>query len=184
MATPGGGIGERRLRRRRLQPRDHLGEAGAPRMIPVEHYVVLSALLFVIGGRRLPRPAQRARQLMSIEVMLNAANLALVAFNRVAHRPRSASQAFQGAEPHRPGLRLLHHRRRGGRGRRRPRDRAVPLPPAPHRPVRRRRPAQELTRDPVLHARPGNLTHALSLPRRTTTPSSRSSWGCRCSAPS
>ena len=51
-------------------------------------------------------------QLMSIELMLNAVNLTLVAFNRM--RPR---------RPHRPDVRLLRHRRRRRRGRGGPRHR-------------------------------------------------------------
>ncbi len=51
-------------------------------MIPVEHYVVLSALLFVIGGVGFLVLRNVLVQLMGIELMLNAANLALVAFNR------------------------------------------------------------------------------------------------------
>jgi NADH-quinone oxidoreductase subunit K len=51
-------------------------------MIPVEQYVVLSALLFVIGGVGFLVRRNVLVTLMSIEVMLNAANLALVAFNR------------------------------------------------------------------------------------------------------
>ncbi len=51
-------------------------------MIPAEHYVVLSALLFVIGGIGFLVRRNVLVTLMSIEIMLNAANLALVAFNR------------------------------------------------------------------------------------------------------
>ncbi len=51
-------------------------------MIPVEHYVLLSALLFTIGGVGFLVRRNVLVTLMSIEVMLNAANLALVAFNR------------------------------------------------------------------------------------------------------
>jgi NADH-quinone oxidoreductase subunit K len=51
-------------------------------MIPVEQYVLLSALLFVIGGVGFLVRRNVLVTLMSIEVMLNAANLALVAFNR------------------------------------------------------------------------------------------------------
>jgi NADH-quinone oxidoreductase subunit K len=51
-------------------------------VIPVEHYVILSALLFVIGGIGFLVRRNVLVALMSIEVMLNAANLALVAFNR------------------------------------------------------------------------------------------------------
>ena len=51
-------------------------------MIPVEHYVVLSAIIFVIGGIGFLVRRNVLVQLMGIELMLNAANLALVAFNR------------------------------------------------------------------------------------------------------
>ena len=51
-------------------------------MIPVEHYILLSSLLFVIGGIGFLVRRNVLVTLMSIEVMLNAANLALVAFNR------------------------------------------------------------------------------------------------------
>jgi NADH-quinone oxidoreductase subunit K len=65
-------------------------------MIPVEHYVVLSALLFIIGGIGFLIRRNVLVTLMSIEVMLNAANLALVAFNRsyFAHTP---AQMYAGS---------------------------------------------------------------------------------------
>jgi NADH-quinone oxidoreductase subunit K len=50
--------------------------------MPVEHYIVLSALLFTIGGAGFLVRRNVLVQLMSIEIMLNAVNLALVAFNR------------------------------------------------------------------------------------------------------
>lgn len=64
-------------------------------MIPVEHYVILSALLFVTGGIGFLVRRNVLVTLMSIEVMLNAANLALVAFNRsrLAH---DAAQTYSG----------------------------------------------------------------------------------------
>jgi NADH-quinone oxidoreductase subunit K len=64
-------------------------------MIPIAHYIALSAALFVIGGIGFLVRRNVLVTLMSIEVMLNAANLALVAFNRerFAH---SASQAYAG----------------------------------------------------------------------------------------
>jgi NADH-quinone oxidoreductase subunit K len=64
-------------------------------MIPVEHYVLLSALLFVIGGTGFLVRRNVLVTLMSIEVMLNATNLALVAFNR-ARPGHVASQAYAG----------------------------------------------------------------------------------------
>ena len=51
-------------------------------MIPHEHYVLLSAVLFAIGGVGFLVRRNVLVALMSIEVMLNAVNLALVAFNR------------------------------------------------------------------------------------------------------
>jgi NADH-quinone oxidoreductase subunit K len=65
-------------------------------MIPVESYIALSALLFVIGGIGFLVRRNVLVTLMSIEIMLNAANLALVAFNRsgFAHVD---GQAFAGA---------------------------------------------------------------------------------------
>ncbi len=51
-------------------------------MIPVEHYVALSAALFAIGGVGFLVRRNVLSTLMSIEVMLNGVNLALVAFNR------------------------------------------------------------------------------------------------------
>ncbi len=65
-------------------------------MIPVEHYVLLSALLFVIGGVGFLVRRNVLVTLMSIEVMLNAANLALVAFNRTSVT-RGATQTYAGA---------------------------------------------------------------------------------------
>jgi NADH-quinone oxidoreductase subunit K len=64
-------------------------------MIPIEYYVVLSAALFVIGGIGFLVRRNVLVTLMSIEVMLNAVNLALVAFNRL-HLERTAQQVFPG----------------------------------------------------------------------------------------
>ena len=64
-------------------------------MITIEHYVTVSALLFVIGGVGFLVRRNVLVTLMSIEVMLNAANLALVAFNRSRTAPL-ASQAYAG----------------------------------------------------------------------------------------
>jgi NADH-quinone oxidoreductase subunit K len=64
-------------------------------VIPAEYYVVLSALLFVIGGVGFLVRRNVLVTLMSIEIMLNAANLALVAFNRVRFEP-AMGQTFVG----------------------------------------------------------------------------------------
>jgi len=48
----------------------------------VEHYVLLSAVLFALGGIGFLVRRNVLVQLMCVELMLNAVNLALVAFNR------------------------------------------------------------------------------------------------------
>jgi len=51
-------------------------------MIPLEHVVGLSAILFAIGTIGAVTRRNLIVMLMSIELMLNAANLALVTFSR------------------------------------------------------------------------------------------------------
>ena len=51
-------------------------------MIGIGHYLVLSALLFGIGAIGFLTRRNVLIQLMSIEIMLNAVNLTLIAFNR------------------------------------------------------------------------------------------------------
>ena len=51
--------------------------------ISVEHYFVLSAILFVIGAFGVIARRNLIVVLMSLELMLNSANLAFVAFSRV-----------------------------------------------------------------------------------------------------
>ncbi|MBI3202456.1 MAG: NADH-quinone oxidoreductase subunit NuoK [Myxococcales bacterium] len=48
----------------------------------VQHYVLLSTVIFMIGAVGFLVRRNILVQLMSIELMLNAVNLALVAFNR------------------------------------------------------------------------------------------------------
>jgi NADH-quinone oxidoreductase subunit K len=48
----------------------------------LDHYVLLSALIFTIGGVGFLVRRNVLVQLMSIELMLNSVNLLLVAFNR------------------------------------------------------------------------------------------------------
>ncbi|MEO8876023.1 MAG: NADH-quinone oxidoreductase subunit NuoK [Polyangiaceae bacterium] len=64
-------------------------------MIPVTHYVFLSAILFSIGGVGFLWNRNVLITLMSIEVMLNGVNLALVAFNRI-HIAVGAEPAHTG----------------------------------------------------------------------------------------
>jgi len=58
-------------------------------MVPVEYYVVLSAILFSIGALGVLIRRNPLIIFMSIELMLNAANLAFVAFG-------SAFNSFSG----------------------------------------------------------------------------------------
>lgn len=59
----------------------------------LEHYVLLSFAIFVIGAVGFLVRRNVLVQLMSIELMLNAVNLALVAFNRT-HMGAMTGQVF------------------------------------------------------------------------------------------
>ncbi len=52
-------------------------------MVPLSYYVALSAILFIIGAVGVLTRRDAILIFMSIELMLNAANLAFVAFSRV-----------------------------------------------------------------------------------------------------
>jgi len=52
-------------------------------MVPVEYYIILSAILFTIGVTGVLIRRNALIIFMSIELMLNAANLAIVAFSSV-----------------------------------------------------------------------------------------------------
>lgn len=54
-------------------------------MIPLSHYLIVSGLLFVIGVAGVLTRRSALVIFMSVELMLNAANLALVAFSRSLH---------------------------------------------------------------------------------------------------
>lgn len=60
---------------------------------PIGLYIALAAALFGIGAVGFLLRRNALIQLMSIEVMLNAVNVALVAFNR-AHPQTQAGQVF------------------------------------------------------------------------------------------
>ena len=51
-------------------------------MVPTEYYVILSAALFVIGAAGVLTRRSAILMFLSIELMLNAGNLALAAFAR------------------------------------------------------------------------------------------------------
>ncbi len=52
-------------------------------MLPMDHVIALSAILFTIGVLGVATRRNLIVMLMSIELMLNAANLAFVGFNRI-----------------------------------------------------------------------------------------------------
>ena len=52
-------------------------------MVPLNHVIALSAILFTIGVIGVATRRNMIVMLMSIELMLNAANLAFVGFNRI-----------------------------------------------------------------------------------------------------
>jgi NADH-quinone oxidoreductase subunit K len=58
-------------------------------MIPINYYIILSAILFTIGVTGVLIRRNALIIFMSIELMLNASNLAIVAFS-------SAIQSFSG----------------------------------------------------------------------------------------
>jgi len=59
----------------------------------LEHYVILASLIFTIGAVGFLVRSNVLVQLMSIELMLNAVNLALVAYNRI-HDANMDGQVF------------------------------------------------------------------------------------------
>ncbi len=59
----------------------------------LEHYVLLSSIIFTIGAVGFLVRSNVLVQLMSIELMLNAVNLLLVAYNRV-HTQDMGGQMF------------------------------------------------------------------------------------------
>jgi NADH-quinone oxidoreductase subunit K len=52
-------------------------------MLPMDHVIALSVILFTIGVLGVATRRDLIVMLMSIELMLNAANLAFVGFNRI-----------------------------------------------------------------------------------------------------
>lgn len=51
-------------------------------MVPTEYYIILSAILFTLGAAGVVLRRSAILIFLSIELMLNAANLALIAFAR------------------------------------------------------------------------------------------------------
>ena len=63
-------------------------------MITLTHYLVLSALLFGLGLYAVLTRRNSVAMLMGIELMLNAANINLVAFNKYAAPGAMQGQIF------------------------------------------------------------------------------------------
>ena len=84
-------------------------------MVTLGDYLFVSGLLFTIGFAGVLLRRNIIIIFMSLELMLNAANLSLVAFSRF----RVDSSGLP--ELSRAGFRFLHHHGGGGRGRGRPR---------------------------------------------------------------
>jgi NADH-quinone oxidoreductase subunit K len=63
-------------------------------MIPIQDFLILSALLFAVGVLGVILRRNALIVLMSVELMLNAANLTLVAFGRAHHDSRAHAFAF------------------------------------------------------------------------------------------
>jgi NADH-quinone oxidoreductase subunit K len=51
-------------------------------MVPLDYYIILSAFLFVVGAIGVIISRNLIVMFMSVEIMLNAANLAIMAFSR------------------------------------------------------------------------------------------------------
>ena len=62
-------------------------------MIPTSYYILLSAILFVIGATGVLIRRNAIVIFMSVELMLNSANLAFVAFSRQFQPAGAVSQA-------------------------------------------------------------------------------------------
>ena len=65
-------------------------------MIPVDYYIILSAILFTIGALGVLIRRNPLIIFMSIELMLNAANLAFVAFGRSWEIAQAESHSSHG----------------------------------------------------------------------------------------
>ncbi|MEE8378438.1 MAG: NADH-quinone oxidoreductase subunit NuoK [Candidatus Aminicenantaceae bacterium] len=53
-------------------------------MIPTSYYIILSIILFILGIIAFFVKKDLITQFMSVEIMLNAANLALIAFSKAS----------------------------------------------------------------------------------------------------
>jgi NADH-quinone oxidoreductase subunit K len=63
-------------------------------MVSLEHYIVLSLVLFAIGAAGVVTRRNALIMLMSVELMLNSVNLVLVAFSRLLHAGEGEAFVF------------------------------------------------------------------------------------------
>jgi NADH-quinone oxidoreductase subunit K len=63
-------------------------------VIPIQDFLILAAILFAVGVLGVILRRNALIVLMSVELMLNAANLTLVAFGRAHHDSRAHAFAF------------------------------------------------------------------------------------------
>ena len=64
-------------------------------MVPIDYYIILSAVLFAIGVAGVVFRRNALVIFMSVELMLNAANLAMVAFSTILKTP-NGQPVFSG----------------------------------------------------------------------------------------
>src|SRR5881227_3187385 len=65
-------------------------------MITLQHYLVLSSFIFVCGLLTILLKRNAIGILMGVELVLNAANINLVAFNRFAHGTANGAPVLSG----------------------------------------------------------------------------------------
>ena len=124
----------RRAPARRAHRRGRPGAEGlTPRRMLLNQFLILSAFLFCTGIYGVLARKHTVLVLMSVELMLAAVNINLVAFGAYHARRRRA------------GVRAVRAHDRGRRSRCRARDRAADLPQPPQCRSRRRRRAEGLT---------------------------------------
>jgi NADH-quinone oxidoreductase subunit K len=63
-------------------------------MVSLEHYIVLSLVLFAIGAAGVVTRRNALIMLMSVELMLNSVNLVLVAFSRLLYKGEGEAFVF------------------------------------------------------------------------------------------
>src|SRR5918997_1003862 len=78
------GIAPTRCGSRGRRGRPGAARRGRPLVIPLSHYLIVSAVLFAIGTAGVFTRRNLITILLSVEIMLNAVNLSFVAFGRYA----------------------------------------------------------------------------------------------------